>query len=175
MVRRFFRWLFRGTGNRVFQWFGWGIGKDFYQECRRIRDKVGHSPLAARKKTFQENMHLENDFRAMPFSDLLERWGIHTVGELADAIQACRRARLAGFLLTSIFGTLCAWQILILDQALWWRTLHGFAGLSFLLAGLLRWATAAWRLRVFQHKTFVPFTYWLTRLGNVSWQKGQTK
>lgn len=171
-IKRVFKWLFKNTKTCAPQWIGWGAIRDFYRDCKRVKERTNRYAPARQKELYRENMRLKEEVRRMTFDKVLQKWGIDSEEDLTSATLESRRSRLAGILVTLIFGVLCGWQIFVLDQSAWWRTLHGFAGLSFLLAGTLRWVTATWRLRVFQHRAFVPFTYWVSHFGNGFEQAG---
>lgn len=169
-MKRVFSWIVRSTVKRAPEWLGWGVAKDFYRDCLRIRSKAGSGFFTLQKQRYVKNINLESKIRGMQFNEVLARWGIRSRSDLASAIRACQRARLAGILLTAFFGVFFGWQIFVLSQSAWWRTLHGAAGISFLAAGVVRWTTASWRLRVFRHKRFIPYVFWVSRLGHIDWQ-----
>jgi len=174
MISRIFRWFSRITPKNLPSWFGWGVAKGVYNDCREIGGKDGaRGFFSRRKELYRENLRLEHELQGIPFEDRLARWGIETEEDLARAVRDFRRARVAGVLLTLLMGAFCFWQLFILSQSAWWKTLHGIAGLSILAVGIIRWVTASWRLQVFKHKKFIPFLRWLTQLGNVKWQDEQ--
>ena len=151
------KWLRKKAKTQTRQWLGWEEIKNFAEDI----PLPGRAAIADQKDLLSLNLAEEDDLRKAEFEDVLRSWGIRNQEELDVAIKSKKLMRLCGIAITVMFLAYWSYDFFLVPKSVLWRSFDGLAGLSFLSAGVVIWLTSAWRLRVFRHRRFVPFTAWL--------------
>ena len=154
-------------GKILLFWSGGKAGIDLYKDIRPrngIRDGI-KTAFAEKHDLMASNRLDEEKVNCLDFDSVLLFWGINSEFALRAALRSKKIERVAGFLLFITAAAMYIYQMGIVNQHFYWRTLHGCASLSFVLLGLCLFLTAHWRIKMFQQRRFVPFLQWLKNRG----------
>ncbi|MDR2573358.1 MAG: hypothetical protein LBC94_03245 [Desulfovibrio sp.] len=149
-----------------------GLGWEHIRNFARDIPLPTKGAVREHKERLKSNLEREGEYRSAGFEKVLEGWGIESDADIAYAIKAKKVKMFCGMAIAALFLGYWAYDLLFASKSLFWRSMDGFACLSFACAGLVAAVEAIWRIRILKNRRFVPFLVWLTTFGGLRREAG---